>query len=125
MNIQAIDGKWYIDPCWDGPNFRVYTGIDSDDVILNYRGSVLWDTARRVLAKLGIKAKLYEMKPPGYILLKGRLLKSTLFGLKLTRPIPVPHAHGGFFDEAPNPLFNGRTLSWKASGKRWIPIGPT
>ncbi len=125
MNIQAEDGKWYIDPCWDGPNFRIYTSVDTDDITLNYKGSALWSTARRVLSKLGIKAKLESVKSHGYILSKGRLADSSLFSIRLIRPIPVPKIHDGFFDEAPNPLFNGRTLSWKASGKRWIPIGPT
>ncbi len=124
MNIQAIDGKWYTEPAWDGPSYRVYTDL-SEEIILSYKGQILWATARRILAKLGIKAKLETVKADGYIMLKGRLAHASLFSLRLIRPIPVPHSHEGFFDEAPNPLFNGRTLSWKASGKRWIPIGPT
>ncbi len=123
MNIQALDGYWYIDPCWDGPKYRVYT--DSDEVILSYQGHVLWVTARRVLSHLGIKAKLDTVKLNGYILTEGRLRASSLFKLKLTKPIPVPQDHEGYFAEAPEPLYNGKTLSWKRCGKRWTPIGPT
>lgn len=120
MNIQAIDGKWYIYPEWRGDLFKIYVTLE-DEVILNYRGHVLWETARRPLGKLGIKARLDIVKPNGYILSKGRLCESSLFSLKLIRPTPTPHAHEGFFDEAPNPLHNGKTLSWKKQGKRWRP----
>lgn len=122
MNIQAEDGKWYVDPSWVGYNYRVYAYLD--DFCLNYKGRVLWATARRILQKLGIKAKLDMVKADSQIITKtGRLSSSSLFSLTLIRPIPVPEIHDGFFDEAPNPLYNGRTLSWKLSGKRWMPIG--
>ncbi len=125
MNIQAEDGKWYIDPAWDGPNFRVYADMMCDEIILNYKGQVLWNTARRVLNQLGIKAKLDMVKSNGYLMVEGRIAESSIFSLRLTRPIPVPQDHEGFFDEAPNPLHNGRTLSWKICGKRWTPVGET
>lgn len=122
MNIQAEDGKWYIDPIWQAYNYMIYTNYD-EDIILNYKGQVLWATARRILNRLGIKAKLEAVKPNGHIESEGSLCSSSVFSLKLIRPIPVPQSHKGFFDEAPKSLFNGRTLSWKRSGKRWIPTG--
>ena len=124
MNIQAEDGKWYLWPEWVGDNYRIYVTID-EDIILSYKGRVIWDTARRVLRVIGIGAKLEMVKPDGHLVLGGRFVTSSVFSLKLIRPIPVPPSHEGFFDEAPNSLLNGRTLSWKASGKRWISIGQT
>lgn len=123
MNIQAEDGKWYHWPEWFGDNCRIYVTMD-EELVLNYRGRVLWATARRALRLLGIKAKLDMVKPDAHLVLGGRFVPSSVFSLKLIRPIPVPHSHEGFFDEAPNPLHNGRTLSWTHSGQRWKPIGP-
>ena len=124
MNIQAIDGKWYVNPSWIADNYAVYVTI-YDEIILNYKGHVLWTTARRALHKFGIKAKLDGAPSNDHFVFGNRFVPSSLFSLRLIRPIPVPQSHKGFFDEAPNPLFNGRTQSWKRSGKRWIPTGPT
>lgn len=123
MNIQCKNGKWYHWPEWNGNAFKIYVTLE-EELILNYRGQVLWDTARRILRPLGIKAKLDMVKPNGHLVIGGRFVSSSVFSLKLIQPIPVPDCHEGFFDEAPNPLHNGKTLSWTRSGQRWKPIGP-
>lgn len=125
MNIQAVDGRWYVNPFWLEHNFRIHVSLFEEDFVLSYKGRVLWTTARRALQKLGIRAKLDMVLADGSFVVGGRLVKDSRFLLKLIRPIPVPETHEGFFDIAPDPLYNGKTLSWKRSGKRWIPIGPT
>ena len=120
MIIQAEDGKWYKDSAWFGDKFYIIT---EDEVLLQYVGRVMWSTARRVLAPLGIKAKLDIVRPDTKIVISGRLRTASVFKLRLTRPIPTPILELGYFDEAP--LYEGEVLSWKRYGRRWIPIGET
>ena len=123
MNIQAEDGNWYTNPTWVSQNFVIQ--VEDDYLVLKYKGRVLWNTARRVLRKLNIKAKLDVARPDNQIILNGRLVLSSIFRIRPIRPIPVPSLYGSKYSEAPEPLFNGKTLSWKPCGKRWIPIGQT
>ncbi len=121
MNIQATDGRWYCHPIWQALNYVIQ--VEDDYLVLKYKGRVLWSTARRVLIKVGIKAKLDTVRPDNQVILGGRLVVASIFRIKPIRPIPVPPHSLMAFEEAPEPLFNGKTLSWKACGKRWTPIG--
>ncbi len=123
MNIQAVDGNWYSNPAWVAKNYVIQ--VEDDYLVLKYKGRVLWNTARRVLSTLGLKAKLDAPRPDNQIILNGRLVLSSIFRIKPIRPIPVPILYTSTFSEAPEPLFNGRTLSWKRSGQRWMSIGET
>lgn len=123
MNIQAKDGRWYSNPVWQGLNYIVK--VEDEYLILQYKGRVLWGTARRILSKLNIKAKLESVRLDNQIILGGRLVVASIFRINLIRPIPVPPHSLLTYNEAPHPLHNGRTLSWKRSGQRWIPIGET
>lgn len=123
MNIQAEDGKWYSDPTWIGKNYVIQ--VEDDFLVLKYKGRVLWSTARRVLASLGLKAKLEAVRPDNQIVLDGRLVLSSIFRIDPICPIPKPRLFCNQYSEAPEPLFNGRTLSWIRSGQRWRPIGQT
>ncbi len=120
MIIQSLDGRWYKDPAWFGDKFYI---ICEDDILLQYEGRVTWSTARRVLAPLGIKAKLDIVMSDTKITITGRLRTASVFKLKLTKPIPTPSCHAGNFNEAP--MWEGEVLSWKRSGQRWTPIGET
>jgi hypothetical protein len=120
MIIQSLDGKWYKEPAWFGGKFYV---VCENDVELQYEGRVLWTTARRVLAPLGIKAKLDSVLPDTKIVIKQRLRTASVFRLRLTSPIPSPQWELGYFDEAPQ--WEGEVLSWNRSGTRWTPIGET
>lgn len=118
MIIQSLDGKWYKEPCWEGRGYHVQT---DDDIQLWYTGRVTWSTARRVLAPLGIKAKLDMVLSDNKTIMDGRFAMCSIFKLFLTKPIAEPEWHEGYFDEAP--LYEGEVLSWNRCGKRWISTG--
>ena len=118
MNIQSTDGLWYRNPAWGSDRFAVQEC--DDHLILMYKGRVTWPTARRVLPKLGIKAKLDKCCSDTSIIFDQKMVTGSVFRLRLVAPIPKPECHEGAFAEAPDPLFNGTTLSWKRSGKRYI-----
>lgn len=121
MIIQATDGKWYNSPCWCGDNFILK--VEDEELVLKYKGRVLWTTARRVLSAIGIKAKLDRALIDSSIVLDAGLTLASVFAIRPIRPIPVPKDHGGIWEEAPNSLIHGEVLTWKRSGKRWLLIG--
>lgn len=89
MNFKAVDGNYYVNPVWEGPRYAIK--VTDDYLTLYYVGKPTWAWARRVLPKLGIRAKLAAgAEGIEETILGGKLVEVTSFRLWPMKPISVP-----------------------------------
>jgi hypothetical protein len=107
MIAKSVDGTYYQNPRWLFDNIF----IDWNDLscCLNYRGKVTWRTAVKVLRPNGFRAVLDKGNLPlfteGKFIVKvggePRLVDCSIFNIRFTGPIPVPHVFNLHFRERP------------------------
>ena len=94
--VQAVDGKYYIDPAFDGKNWAV------ENCDLFYKGRMVsWKTARRVLRPAGIRAAYADGPFADKQILADRLVEVTRYRLLLLGPIPVPEMFSVVLSDRP------------------------
>ena len=93
MMIQSTDGFYYRNPVILGHRWVLF--IEDNYVLIARKDRVMWTTARRPLAKVGIHCKLISPTNDRKVVIGEEYIKSSIFKIKLLKPLPLPDQHQG------------------------------